>query len=224
MVRCHLARMNQELAKVKMLMELVRAGRLFEVADWVRAGKPLRSESSRHWAHRALLCATKDGSHSMVQVLLWDKGWGQEELDRCLWEAVEIRRSDLIELLLDAGADPQSIDFPSLARTSDLPLMKRFIAMGVDPLKNYGFARALDATRAKPMLRLFKELRGRFPGLDAELNLALLLAVSDSSARWVALLVWAGADPLARVPRSPDIEDVDPEMDLTPGRGGLLAG
>ena len=64
------------------------------------------------------------------------------------------------------------------------------------------------------MLGLYRDLLGGLPELEKELHIALTFAVQDDSVRWVSLLVWAGADPLIRVPRVLDRDD-DGDADLT---------
>jgi hypothetical protein len=62
-------------------------------------------------------------------------------------------------------------------------------------------------------LGVFKRNKNRFPGFQDQVNMALRHHCKEGNRKWVSLLLWAGADPFAKGPDSPD-EDSDPEEDL----------
>ncbi|MEY4484402.1 MAG: hypothetical protein RL693_1854 [Verrucomicrobiota bacterium] len=203
-----------KLNPTKELLSLVKAGRLFDLQRWVAAGKPLRaSESERHPA--LLIQAVESGFHSMVEEILRTGEWTASELIEGFDTALQARRGDLAELLLEAGAPIQEVDFEELCSSMLVPLMRRFLESGGDPARNNAFAHALDQFKAKPLVGFYKQLRGEYPALDDQAAFALSKAVSDKTIRWTCLLIWAGADPYRKVPSNWDDGDWEDELDYT---------
>ncbi len=180
------------------LMILVREGRLFDLQRWIGERKPLRfGESNRSVVLRA---AIETGFHSMVETMLKAATWSPEELGDALRICLYPRRPALAELVINAGASFQAVDFGDVCMTMNASLMKRFLHEGGDPAKDNAFARALSDYKAKPLLGFYREMRGEYPVLNSQAALALYQAVDERNLRWTSLLVWAGADPLLPVP------------------------
>jgi hypothetical protein len=66
--------------------------------------------------------------------------------------------------------------------------------------------------KVRTALGFFKRYKDRFPSFQEQINIALRHHCYEGNLKWVSLLLWAGADPLARGPK--DIgEEPDPEED-----------
>ena len=76
----------------------------------------------------------------------------------------------------------------------------------------YPLATAL-CCKIRTALGVFKRQKDRFPSFQDQVNIALRHHCKEGNLKWVSLLLWAGADPLAKGPDSPD-EDPDPDEDL----------
>jgi hypothetical protein len=103
-----LARSIQEL---KPLHQLCREGRLYEVQSWISEGQPLQVDPAAVAKgirqKTALQIAIETGQHSLTKLLL-SNGY-QIQFERCrpLDMALEVRRSNLFDLLLWVGSRPQ---------------------------------------------------------------------------------------------------------------------
>ena len=187
---------------ITQLLKLVRNGQLFTVQQWIADGKRVRFDGNDRSSFCPLYQAVDAGFHSMVEVLLRMDRWNQEELDAALEHAMSNGRLDMVDLLLERGASPQAIDFADVCRSMNNELMLRFLKIGVDPAKENAFARALDDTKARPLLGFYRSHVQDYPTLHPQISLALAEAVKEEKVRWVALLRWAGADPFMDVPES----------------------
>jgi hypothetical protein len=180
------------------LFELCRAGRLFEVQDWIASGKPINPppEPRKHSKFTSpLLVAIDKGFHSLVKVLL-EGGALQEPdgYDSPMNRVLRLRRRDLVELLVDNGFDPKSIDFAEVLHSWDPGLMEYFLERGADPLTDQPFAQAL-CNRVRTALNVLKKHRETVPELQEQANIALRHHCKEGNLKWVQLLLWAGADP-----------------------------
>jgi uncharacterized protein YciW len=187
---------------IKKLLELVACGRLFAVQEWMEAGKRVNYAESERWEFCPLYWAAETGFHSMVELLLRAKAWTQDELDETIKSVMSAGRTDMMELLLSAGAAPLAIDFADICRKVDLPLLERLLRLGADPEKDNGFARGMVEVGARPLLAFYRMHREEFPGLHRQASLALAEAVTKRKHRLTALLAWAGADPWMPVPNT----------------------
>jgi ankyrin repeat protein len=99
--------------EIKTLMDLCKAGRLFDVQDRITDGKPINlppppAKGARK--HCPLQVSINKGFHSLVQVLLESGAIVQDGSFNALALALGKRRLDLIKLLVDHGADVRSVD------------------------------------------------------------------------------------------------------------------
>jgi hypothetical protein len=94
----------------------------------------------------------------------------------------------------------------------DPAIMEYFIDQGADVETGYPLAGAL-CWKIRTALGVFKRHKNRFPSFQDQVNMALRHHCKEGNLKWVSLLLWAGADPFAKVPDSPG-EDPDPEEDL----------
>jgi hypothetical protein len=194
-------------------LDLVRAGRLGDVENWIKKGNSLHISDLR--AGASVLCASvKAGFYSLVELVLRSEKWEAADLASALRVAMSIRRIDLVDLLLGAGAPIHAVYFDEVCQTMNVQLIERFLVAGLDPAKGNGFAQALNEHKAKPLLGIYRGLRGKFPALDPQASLALSEAIRERNLRWTALLAWAGADPFAAVPHGINVEWPD-DLDFT---------
>ncbi|MCW1883091.1 hypothetical protein OKA04_00015 [Luteolibacter flavescens] len=174
-----------------------------------------------------LLKAVETGFHSMVEELLRLGGWSQATLDRALADSMEMKRWDLAELIENHGASLTEMDFEEICETVRPELIERALRSGMDPAKENAFAHALNRIRARPLLGLIRSLGEEFPALRRQASLALIEAINEKKPRWVALLVWAGADPFLRVPYNLDDtwdDEDDEDYGWMPAERGAMSG
>jgi hypothetical protein len=202
--------------EIKPLVDLCKAGRLFEVQEWVRAGKPVNLPLIREKRIRRkspLEIAMEAGFYSLVQVLL--EGGAEVEapdyssLQHALWK----RRLDLVQLLVNHGDSIHSVGMESVFETWDPKIMEYFIEQGADVETDHPLAWAL-CSKIRTALNIFQRYKDRFPSFQKQANIALRHHCKEGSLKWVSLLLWAGADPLEKGPSEP-CEDPDPEEDNT---------
>lgn len=199
------ARFAAEAADLEELHRLCRDGRLYDVERWIQAGRPLQVAEVAQYRRRpvrtALQIALERQDHSLV-LLLVANGYDLAGEPRCpLDAALHVRRRDLIDLLLDWGADPLQADLDVLCETYDSELYERFLALGVDFTRGHALAYALGYhTSNKPLFGFAKRHRLDAPGVQRELDMALQCHAGEGNEKGVMLCLWAGADAHARVP------------------------
>lgn len=192
------------------LKQLVKEGKVFDVQDWLQAGKPYHlPDESKYWPLLELAAAR--GVYAMVQILL-TVPWSQASLDRALHRSVRNRHPEAGLLILKAGADPNSALLYDVAKCYSKNLMKAFFDAGVDITSDHQLAEAITAG-VKPLSGLYREYRSKILGFPEELATALRCFVKEGNAKWVSLCLWMGADP--RLPVSDFGKDFDDEYKRT---------
>lgn len=206
------------LEDLRPLHQLCREGRLHEVERWITEGRPLQlPPEAIHKSARpktALEIALKTGQHSLASVLL--KSGYRLELERYrpLDLALQERRWDLFEPLLEAGGDLRSVDVYTVLNTYSVELYERFRAAGYDLTEGHEMGSVLGhGTSNRPLLGFIKRHRAEDPKLQTELNIALGYHARAGNERGVALCLWAGADPHAPAP------DPDFRVTVSPSSG-----
>ena len=182
---------------------------------WIADGKPINPPPPPEKGARKkcpLQVSIDKGFHSLVQVLLESGAIVQDGSFNALELALGNRRLDLIKLLVEHGADVQSVDMTWVFDSWDPAIMEYFIDQGADVETGYPLAGAL-CWKIRTALGVFKRHKNRFPSFQAQVNMALRHHCKEGNLKWVSLLLWAGADPFAKGPDSPD-ENPDPEEDL----------
>lgn len=189
------------LEELQPLRDLCDAGHLFEVQDWIRSGKPVNLPLPTRKGKQPrspLQIAVRRGFHSLVQVLL-EGGAMQEPADHNapMAIALESRRFDMVRLLMDHGFDPMSIDRDRVLHSWSADSVSLFIERGLDVVSGDALAAAL-CDRIRTLVNVVKYWIPTRPKFAEQANIALRNFCFENSARWVGLLLWAGADPLAR--------------------------
>jgi hypothetical protein len=208
------------------LHRLCRLGRLYDVERWIRAGRPLQlaagSPAERRRHRSALEIALDRQDHSLI-LLLVANGFDLALEPKCpLDEAVRLRRGDLLDLLLEWGADPQRVDLDILFETYDSLLFERFRGLGVDLTAGHALAYALGYhTSNKPLLGFAKRHRLDEPRIQTALDIALAHHAGEGHEKGVMLCIWAGADAHAPVPNMNYMGLRDDEEDEDEGRSAI---
>ena len=115
-------------------------------------------------------------------------------------------------MLLEWGADPRRVSLGDLFDSYNSELMERFRTLGIDLSANHELAKALSYhTSNKPLFGFAKRRREHDPGIQRELNIALVHHAGKGNEKGVHLCLWAGADahapaPSLRFPSSTDRE------------------
>jgi hypothetical protein len=126
----------RSLEDLRPLHQLCREGRLYEVERWIAEGKPLQlAQEAIHKSARpktALEIALETGQHSLVSALLKSRYRLELERYRPLDLALQKRRWDLFDLLLEAGGDLKSVDVYTVLNTYNVELYERFRTAGYD--------------------------------------------------------------------------------------------
>ncbi|MBY0276579.1 ankyrin repeat domain-containing protein, partial [Candidatus Binatia bacterium] len=129
-------RRTREPTSLEQLHQLCREGRLYDVERWIEAGKPLQLDEivlERHQRRTsALEIALNTGNHALVLLLLCNGYDPNGESRSPLSLAIRARRRDLVDLLLEWGSDPKSVDLGILFDSYDSHLFERFRSLSVD--------------------------------------------------------------------------------------------
>ena len=202
------ARSREEISP---LVELCRKGQLFEVHEWIAAGKPVNRPEPVPYERRALPSplevAVEKGFHSLVRVLLEAGALNESRLSASpIHMAIHAKRMDLIELMLECGMDMSEVDMDVVFGTWDPNLMEYFIGKGADMETGNPLAVALsDGIRTA--LKIYFKYKDRYPSFREQLNIALRHHAGAGHRKWIALTLWAGADPYAPGLTEPDDDD-----------------
>jgi hypothetical protein len=185
------------------LLALCKEGRLYEAERWVASGRPLQlkwSGTPRHRGKTPLEIAIKAGNHSLVLLLL-SNGYDPDADPRvALDQALDVRRVDLAELLLDWGADAKRADAAMVLGTYSGRLIEHFYSLGIDYSFRNALAEALGYhTSNKPAFGFAKKHCVSDPAIRRQLDTALAQQAYRGSMKGAVLCLWAGADPYADV-------------------------
>lgn len=200
--------------EIKPLVDLCRAGRLYEVQDWISAGKPVNlppPDKLKRAKPSPLQVSLERGFYSLVQLLL-KNGATLEDARYLLSYALHKRRLDFIDLLARHGADLHAIHLEEVFETWNNDIVDYFIAKGADLLCGHPLASAL-CSRIRPALGIYMRYRERIPELKDQIDIALRHHCKQGNLKWVSLLLWAGADPESKGPDCPG--DDDPESHVS---------
>jgi hypothetical protein len=210
--------------EIKPLIDMCKAGKVFEVQDWIAAGKPINPPPPEKGVRRKrpLEVAIDRGIHSLVQVLLEAGADVDDPGYNALEHALFKRRLDLIKLLVNHGADIHSVEMILVFESWDPKIIEYFIEQGADVETESPLATAL-CWKIRTALGVFKRHKHQYPSFQEQLNIALRHHCKEGNLKWVSLMLWAGADPYAKGLDSPG-EEPDPEEDISALEYAALGG
>lgn len=187
------------------LLDLIKGGRLYSIEKWIQEGRPIQARSYRlekRSASTPMSAAIESRQHDLVLLFLCN-GYDPNADPIChLDTALRLRAWDIVDLLLDWGADPTKVEPEYVLDTYRSDLMERFLSLGTDFITSHPLASYLSYnTRNRPAYGWVKRHKEE-PDFAKELAIALYDVVTAPEAhdKAVALLLWAGADPHMRVP------------------------
>jgi ankyrin repeat protein len=199
----------------KALLNLCRAGKLYEIEKWIADGKSIRMPPQIK--KTPLQVAMDLGFHSLVDLLIRNED-RVEVKNRALADAVERKRIDLVELLLAYGAEIRSVPLCDVLLTWEPQMIRFFLDRGADVITGAPFACAFRE-RVRTALGPYVEYKKAHSELASELqdqiDRALRHFCYEGDLKWVSLLLWAGANPRSRGPDMDDRWEDDPECHTT---------
>lgn len=189
--------MAAALSEPQELLNLVRAGRLYEIERWILSGRSLDLPVSRNRPKKTLLrAAVETGFHSLIELVAKQEP-SQESKNAALCEALSQKRLDLIELLVANGAEIASVPFVDVLLIWEPKIIGYFITCGADLVTDRPFTEAF-AAKVRTALRPFKECKRDHPelaeALQDQVDRALRYFCGKADLLWVSLLMWAGGD------------------------------
>jgi hypothetical protein len=189
----------------KKLMLLVRQGKLFELMDWVKEGKPTLIPYKQNVSRSPIIRAARIGNHSMVTFLWKHALQSQWEIDDLIhytmWENSPAA-AEIVLYLLEHGLPIGRLTACDVFPTHNEKLIRLALKRGMDVRGGDGFADALLSTGcSKFLLRLYRELKDDYPDLVFEAHIALRYAAKEGKLRAAALLTWVGVDPEFEFPQ-----------------------
>jgi hypothetical protein len=198
-----------------LLLALCRVGKLYEIEDWIKAGKSLRVANGIRKS--PLETAIETGFHSLIFCLARNET-RVEVKNRALTDAVRRQKLELVELLTTYGAEVTSVPFVEVLRSWEPRIMRFFLERGADAVSGSPFAVAFGE-KIRTALRAFVDYKAANPSLAAELqeqsDRALRHFCYEGDLKWVSLLLWAGANPRSLGPTLDEKYADDPECHTT---------
>jgi hypothetical protein len=206
------------------LLALCRRGRLYDIDDWIKAGKSLKV--AQEIRKTPIQVAIETGFHSLIELLARNES--QIRIKNCaLADAVSRHRMDFVELLVKHGAEIYSMPLADVLLAWEPNIIRFFLDRGADVISDRPFARAFGE-RVRSCLRIFREYKESHPDLADELNQQAESALRhfsyEGNLKWVSLLLWVGADPRRKGPRWNSHWEDDPECDSTAVEEACLSG
>jgi hypothetical protein len=192
--------------ELRELVQLCLAGRVYDVERWIQDGRPIQALAYKRPRKPAvvspILTAIRKNHRDLVLLLLcngYRLDLEAKDGNSVLDEALTIRAFDILDLLLEWGADPTTVSTYNVIDTYRADLIERFWRAGVDYTADPEFAVYLAHTVNKPVYGWLRRNRSDQRLQDA-LDVALLEAVTEDKELPTRLLLWAGANPHRAVP------------------------
>lgn len=203
------------------LLRFCREGRLFELQEWLGAGKPLTVPA--YYRHAPLHVALDTGFHSLIELLLQHET-EQAVKDEVLRQACWRGQRSVMRLALTYGASISAVSFQDVVETWDREVVQIFVAGGADLVTNAPFAHAFKA-RVKAALGIFLDCKRARPdlaeALQKQVDMALRQACQDDDLKWVSLLMWLGANPRTKGLTTEDLDSSDAVEDADDRQSAL---
>lgn len=164
---------------LKELCSLCRAGKLFAVQAWICEGKRYRLPPG-NFTTSPLRTAISSGFHSLVEVMLQADAATSDEKSHALYQAVDNRNLDLIELLVKYGADPAVVYTDSVFWSRHPAIIHWFIAHGMNLESGHPIAKAF-VNKQREFLGIYMDLRDSIPTARHQATMALRHHVTDGN-------------------------------------------
>lgn len=211
--------------EIRELLNACAEGRLYDVERWIASDRPLQLHPDVAPTVRRrrtpLRIALKRRDHALTLLLLCNGYDLSLEPGNVLNDALEAKRPDLVELLLERGADPHRVCRYTLFGTYESALFHRWYALGVDLTSRQALARALgERASNKPLYGFAKRHHATDPKIQHALDTALAMHAGAGRERGVLLCLWAGADPHASASYVPPYEYDEEDEDEWEESGG----
>ncbi len=159
--------------------------------------------------------AIETGQHDLVRLLLAAGYRTGLEPSSPFDRVLRHRRLDLLDLLLEAGADPGTVDPDAVFGTYNREVMERFWSLGVDLAGDGAMAAALAyETRNRPLYGFVKNHTGD-PRIQCEADVGLGYAIGRQNDKAVSLCLWSGANPRHSVPLLGDGHEPSDDWTMT---------
>jgi ankyrin repeat protein len=191
--------------EIALLVDYCKKGKLFEARDWIAQGKPIDLPLTlppKQQKRSPLHIAMELGFYSLIQILVENGASMEEPRYSALQHALEKRRLDIVQLLVKNGAQIASVDLEMVFDTWDKEIMIFFIENGADCQTNCPLAYAFRS-KIRTALSIYMQYKDRFPHFQEQIDMALRYHCREGNLKWVALLLWAGANPYAKGPEDP---------------------
>ncbi|MEI6607866.1 MAG: hypothetical protein WCP35_21400 [Verrucomicrobiota bacterium] len=148
----------------------------------------------------------------MTQIL-WERAWQErrEAVSALGTLGIQNGSNVVLRYLLENGCPVDHLTGYDLCLTHDLDLIRVGMRRGVSIREPDGWASVFIRTGSRPLIRFYLEERDRIPGLAKDAVYALCTAIKESRLRAIALLRWAGVDPLGKAPRYEDWDEPESE-------------
>lgn len=212
---------------VEDLVVLCAQGRLYEVEQWISEGRPIQCErlndKKLRKNHTPLSAVVSNGFYSLAELLLVNGYNPNGDHADCLSPAIRTKNSSMAELLFRFGADLTGSDFSEVLSTYDRRLMDCFITAGADPCAGNAVAKALES-KARPLLGFVKTYKERFPGMQRQIDIALHNFIDTEDEKGVCLMLWLGANPYVKVPRTAWDDEEDEGLMWLPLETAMIRG
>lgn len=227
----HPPRLTEDLEDLAELLRLCKEHRLYEVERWIREGRPVQAPAHLYQTGRrrstALELALESGDHALTLLLLCN-GYDPNLEPGCALDIpLRSRRLDLLDLLLAWGADPHDVSRLDLFDTYSSDLWEHFHQIGVDLTAYDEMAESLAYHPGnKPLFGFARKHRKDIPGIQRQLDMALVYHADEGGLKGVNMCLWAGADPHKAVPKAGDPsswynEDPEDEEDRFDGNSAI---
>jgi hypothetical protein len=195
----------------KYLVNLCRAGRLYEIEKWIADGKPLEIPTAKYGT--LLQVAVGTGFHSLIELIAKHEN-NQSSKNAALADAVSLHRLDFVQLVVEHGAEVKSVPFADVLLEWNPHIIRFFLEHGADPVEEAPFAVAFSQ-KIRTALGVFVECKRAHPELAAALqeqaDCALRYFCDKGDMKWISLLLWAGANPRSLGPNLDKEYTNDPE-------------